>query len=85
MVRGEPDAALRSVLADEIGLDAVSVVGDSLVMSLPDQSALVAAVSRLHELGLSVHHVRSQDGAPGPGSADPDSPDPGLPIDDGAA
>ncbi|GEM_PF-2900886 len=75
VVRGEPDAALRSVLADEIGVDAVSVGPDSLVVSLPDQSALVAAVSRLHELGLSVDQVRSEDG----------SPDQGLPTDGGVA
>lgn len=75
VVRGEVSRALRSVLADEIGSEAIDVGTGSLVVSLPDQSALVAAVSRLHELGLSVHQVRSHD----------DSPDQGLPAGDGAA
>ena len=80
VVKGEPGAALRSVLVDAIGAEAVEVGTDSLVVSLPDQSALVTAMSRLHDLGLAVDQVRSETGDPGCVS-----PDPGLPTGDDAS
>lgn len=58
VLRGAPQGALRHRIADLVGADRLHVVDGHLVVSLPDQVAVVGVLQSLSALGCDVDAVR---------------------------
>lgn len=57
-VAGRAERTLRMALSDLNGEVAAGVGNDPLMVCLPDQAALVAAIGKLHDLGVTIDKVR---------------------------
>ncbi|MPY92371.1 MAG: hypothetical protein GEV08_04660 [Acidimicrobiia bacterium] len=57
-VVGATEHAMRMALSDIAGGQEMTTSLGRAVTSMPDQAALVAAVTRLHDLGMIIHTVR---------------------------
>lgn len=66
-VAGRGTRAVNLVLAELLGARSVRPANGSLMISVVDQSALVALVSRLNDLGLAILRVERDDRNTTPG------------------
>ena len=58
VVIGHAERTVRSMLDELVGRESIRWVDDGLVLSIRDQSALVAVLARLNELGVKIDRVR---------------------------
>jgi hypothetical protein len=61
VLSGVPQGSLRHRIADLVGVDRMSVVDGHLVVSLPDQVAVVGVLHSINALGCDVDAVRRCD------------------------
>ena len=62
VLMGRAEGALRALLSSRLGDGAIHDDDDTLRLTLPDKSALMAVLEQLHELNIaveSVQHVES--------------------------
>lgn len=60
VVIGDARAAVTTSVTELVGEGAVRSENRRVVVTLPDQSALLAVMTRLHELGIEIDHVYRQ-------------------------
>ena len=58
VVIGRAEGPVWADLEDRLGPASIRAEGGRLTLSLPDQSALVALLGRLHDLNITVEGVR---------------------------
>ena len=58
IVLENPHSTVRKRIVDVVGRDRVAVDGDHLVVSLPDQPAVVGVINAVNDLGCDIEAVR---------------------------
>lgn len=58
IVLDNPHTTVRKRIVDVVGRDRVAVDGDRLVVSLPDQPAVVGVINAVNDLGCDIEAVR---------------------------
>lgn len=62
LLTGVPHAAVCRQLVELIGAERVSVADGHLVLSAPDQAAVVGVLNSVNEFGCTIHTVRRTGG-----------------------
>lgn len=57
-VVGTLEGALRCCLVDLVGEEALAQGAGTIVVSVPDQAALIPVLLRLHDLGIEVERIQ---------------------------
>jgi hypothetical protein len=57
-VAGRAERTLRQLLNAHVGESAIESRGGTLVLTVPDQAALVSLVAYLNDIGIAIEQVR---------------------------